>query len=58
MNVEKSATPEQKTEILNLLTTYAKEIPQVKSVTILPATLGATAYLTLPDDSTILLSLV
>ncbi len=58
MNVEKSATIEQKTEILNLLTAYAKEIPQVKSVTLLPDTLGTTAYLTLPDDSMILLSLI
>lgn len=58
MNIEKTATPEQKTEILNRLTALAlKEIPQIKEITPLPASLGTNAYLTLTDDSTILLSL-
>lgn len=58
MNIEKTATPEQKSEILKQLTAYAEaEISLVKSATLLPSSLGATAYLTLTDDSTILLSL-
>ncbi len=58
MNIEKTATPEQKSEILKQLTAYAEaEIPLVKSIILLPQALGATAYLTLTDDSTVLLSL-
>ncbi len=59
MNIEKTATDEQKTEILTqLLHVIPAEIPSVKSATALPSSLGAMLYLTLTDDSTILLSLV